>query len=107
LPLPAPARRRERLASVPLARRCSPLRRLLALRRPRPRPARRALVDGGSRRAGANRRNAMSSRTCPDWPDLMEIAPDLQFKHYTVAEAQLPADALMQIKDISLADVAV
>ena len=29
----------------------------------------------------------MSSRTCPDWPDLMEIAPELQFKHYTVAEA--------------------
>ena len=27
----------------------------------------------------------------------MELAPELQFKHYTVAEAQLPADALMQI----------
>ena len=39
----------------------------------------------------------MSTRTCPDWPDLMEIAPELQFKHYTVAEAQLPADALMKI----------
>ena len=38
----------------------------------------------------------MSSRTCPDWPELMELAPDLQFKHYTVAEAQLPAEALMQ-----------
>ena len=37
----------------------------------------------------------MSSRTCPDWPELMEIAPDLQFKHYTVAEARLPADALV------------
>ena len=35
----------------------------------------------------------MSSRTCPDWPQLMEIAPELQFKHYTVREAQLPADA--------------
>ena len=32
----------------------------------------------------------MSSRTCPDWPRLMEIAPDLQFKHYTVAETRLP-----------------
>ena len=31
----------------------------------------------------------MSARTCPDWPDLMELAPDLQFMHYTVAEAQL------------------
>jgi hypothetical protein len=49
----------------------------------------------------------MSSRTCPDWPDLMELAPELQFKHYTVAEAQLPADALMLVKDVSLADVAI
>ena len=48
-----------------------------------------------SRAAELDRR--MSTRTCPDWPDLMEIAPELQFKHYTVAEAQLPADALMQI----------
>jgi hypothetical protein len=47
----------------------------------------------------------MSSRTCPDWPDLMEIAPELQFKHYTVAEAQLPADALMQIPAVALSDV--
>jgi len=47
----------------------------------------------------------MSSRTCPDWPDLMEIAPELQFKHYTVAEAQLPADALMQIASVALSDV--
>jgi len=47
----------------------------------------------------------MSSRTCPDWPDLMEIAPELQFKHYTVAEAQLPADALMQIPSVPLSDV--
>ena len=29
----------------------------------------------------------MSSRTCPDWPMLMEVAPELQFMHYTVAEA--------------------
>ena len=49
----------------------------------------------------------MSSRTCPDWPDLMEIAPELQFKHYTVAEAQLPADALMRITDVALSDVAI
>jgi hypothetical protein len=48
----------------------------------------------------------VSSRTCPDWPDLMEIAPELQFKHYTVAEAQLPADALMHITDVALSDVA-
>ena len=49
----------------------------------------------------------MSSRTCPDWPTLMELAPDLQFKHYTVAEAQLPVDVLTTIKQVSLGDVAI
>ena len=51
--------------------------------------ARRALVGRGSRRA-CRTEGVMSSRTCPDWPRLMEIAPELQFKHYTVAEAKLP-----------------
>jgi hypothetical protein len=37
----------------------------------------------------------------------MEIAPELQFKHYTVAEAQLPADAVMQLTDVALSDVAI
>jgi hypothetical protein len=37
----------------------------------------------------------------------MEYAPDLQFKHYTVAEAKLPTDALMRIPDISLDAVAI
>jgi hypothetical protein len=37
----------------------------------------------------------------------MELAPDLQFKHYTVAEAKLPADALMHIPDVSLDTVAI
>ena len=49
----------------------------------------------------------MSSRTCPDWPKLMELDPDLQFKHYTVAEAQLPADALSRIQHVSLTEVAI
>lgn len=49
----------------------------------------------------------MSSRTCPDWPMLMELAPDLQFKHYTVAEAHLPADALVQVPQVSLDAVAI
>ena len=49
----------------------------------------------------------MSSRTCPDWPQLMEYAPDLQFKHYTVAEAKLPGEALMKIPEVSLNDVAI
>jgi hypothetical protein len=49
----------------------------------------------------------MSSRTCPDWPRLMEIAPDLQFKHYTVAEAKLPTEALMLLEDVTLNAVAI
>jgi hypothetical protein len=49
----------------------------------------------------------MSTRSCPDWPMLMEIAPDLQFKHYTVAEAQLPVDVLTTIDHVSLGDVAI
>lgn len=49
----------------------------------------------------------MSSRACPDWPVLMEIAPDLQFKHYSVAEAKLPSDALRLIQDVSLDDIAI
>jgi len=35
----------------------------------------------------------------------MEIAPELQFKHYTVAEAKLPAEVVMVISDVSLSDV--
>lgn len=46
----------------------------------------------------------MTTRSCPDWPRLMEIAPVLQFKHYTVAEAKLPAEAIMSIPDVALAE---
>ena len=49
----------------------------------------------------------MSSRMCPDWPRLMEVAPDLQFKHYTVAEARLPAEALAQVPTLPLSAVAI
>jgi hypothetical protein len=49
----------------------------------------------------------MSSRTCPDWPQLMELAPELQFKHYTVREAQLPADALVSIEAADLEAVSI
>ena len=49
----------------------------------------------------------MSSRSCPDWPTLMELAPDLQFKHYTVAEARLPAEALGNIAELSLDAIAI
>jgi len=49
----------------------------------------------------------MSSRTCPDWPKLMELAPELQFKHYTLREAQLPADALVCIESADLDAVSI
>lgn len=39
----------------------------------------------------------MSYRTCPDWPELMEVAPDLQFKHYAVDEVGLPSEALVTL----------
>ena len=47
----------------------------------------------------------MSYRTCPDWPALMELAPDLQFKHMTVAEAHLPFEAISAVTHVSLGDV--
>ena len=47
----------------------------------------------------------MSARTCPDWPELMELDPDLQFKHYTCREAQLPAETLARMSSASLGEV--
>ena len=47
----------------------------------------------------------MSYRTCPDWPELMEIAPALQFKHFTVAEAKLPGEALVNLPDVPLDEI--
>ena len=49
----------------------------------------------------------MTARTCPDWPRLMELAPELQFKHYTLAEAQLPAEAIMNLPNVPLGAVAI
>jgi hypothetical protein len=43
----------------------------------------------------------VSSRACPDWPTLMELAPELQFRHYTIAEVQLPVDAFVQLEGLS------
>lgn len=43
----------------------------------------------------------MSSRSCPDWPDLMEVAPDLHFMHCTLGEVHLPPEAFVQISGIS------
>jgi len=47
----------------------------------------------------------VSSRSCPDWPALMEITPDLQFMHYTLAEVQLPVDAFVQLEGVSPEEV--
>jgi hypothetical protein len=47
----------------------------------------------------------VTARTCPDWPALMELDPDLQFKHYMVSEVQLPAEALSRISHVSLDQV--
>jgi hypothetical protein len=43
----------------------------------------------------------MTVHSCPDWPRLMEIAPDLQFVHCTLREAQLPADAIVHLGDVA------
>ena len=41
-----------------------------------------------------------TTRACPDWPTLMEVAPDLQFRHYTLSEVQLPVDAFIQLEGV-------
>jgi len=47
----------------------------------------------------------VTARTCPDWPALMELDPDLQFKHYMVSEVGLPSEALTRISHVSLGEV--
>jgi hypothetical protein len=47
----------------------------------------------------------MSYKTCPDWPELMEVAPDLQFKHMTVREVQLPFDVVAQLPQVPLEEL--
>jgi len=49
----------------------------------------------------------MSSRSCPDWPVLLELAPELHFKHYSVAEAQLPAEVLVNLSDFPREAIAI
>jgi hypothetical protein len=50
----------------------------------------------------------MSTRSCPDWPDLLDRAPDLHFKHYTADELQLAADIVMALpSDLRLSEVEV
>jgi hypothetical protein len=48
-----------------------------------------------------------TTRACPDWPALMEVAPDLQFLHYTLAEAQVPVDAFVQLEGVDADSVTV
>jgi hypothetical protein len=48
-----------------------------------------------------------TTRACPDWPALMEIAPNLQFRHYTLAEAQVPVDAFIQLEGVDADSVIV
>ena len=49
----------------------------------------------------------MSSRACPEWPRLMEIAPELHFRHYTLGEVHVPTEAFVQLEGISQDTVAV
>ena len=49
----------------------------------------------------------MSTRSCPDWPRLMEVAPELQFKHYTVDELRLPSEIVAQIPKVPLGSLAI
>ncbi len=44
----------------------------------------------------------MSYKTCPDWPALMELAPDCQFKHMSLRDAQLPFDVVGRLSGVSL-----
>ena len=37
----------------------------------------------------------------------MEIAPDLQFRHYTLREVELPTDAFVQLEGVDMDTVAV
>ncbi|MGN6378074.1 MAG: hypothetical protein ACTHNU_03920 [Gaiellales bacterium] len=49
----------------------------------------------------------MSTRSCPDWPELMERAPDLLFKHYTADELQLPAEVVLALGPVRLSEIEV
>jgi hypothetical protein len=37
----------------------------------------------------------------------MEVAPDIQFRHYTLAEVQLPVDAFVQLEGVEKDEVTV
>jgi hypothetical protein len=45
----------------------------------------------------------MSYKTCPEWPELMELAPECQFKHMSLSAAQLPFEVVGRLSGVSLA----
>jgi hypothetical protein len=49
----------------------------------------------------------VSTRSCPDWPELLELAPDLLFKHYTADELQLPSDIVVALGAVRLSAIEV
>ncbi len=49
----------------------------------------------------------MATRTCPDWPELLDRAPDLHFKHYTADELQLPHDIVLALGAVRLSEIEV
>jgi hypothetical protein len=49
----------------------------------------------------------MAVRSCPDWPDMLERAPDLHFKHYTADELQLPHDIVVALGAVRLSEIEV
>lgn len=49
----------------------------------------------------------MTTRSCPEWPALLDRAPDLHFKHYTADELQLPHDVVVALGAARLSDMEV
>ncbi len=49
----------------------------------------------------------MATRSCPDWPQLLDRAPDLHFKHYTADELQLPHDVVVALGAVRLSEIEV
>jgi hypothetical protein len=50
----------------------------------------------------------MATRSCPDWPELLDRAPDLSFKHYTADELHLAHDVIVGLgSDVRLSEIEV
>ncbi len=46
-----------------------------------------------------------ATRSCPDWPDLLERAPSLLFKHYTADELRLPPEVVIALGPVRLSQL--